>query len=49
MPFTNNVDFLMHSHSSLDYYLLSSCHIPGTVFSDTDRIVSQTDGGAGPP
>lgn len=37
VPFTSDADCLMHSHSSLDYHLLSSCHMPGTVFSDRNR------------
>ena len=50
MPFASDADCLLHSHSSLDHQLLSSCHIPGTVFSDRDRqflSVSQTDAGVG--
>ena len=52
MPFTNEVDHLMHTPSSIhlaSYDLLSSCYTPGTVFSARDRVVSQTDGRADPP
>lgn len=49
LPFTNEIDHLMHTYSSLSSKLLSSCYIPGIVFSDRDRTVSQTDEGAGHP
>lgn len=49
MPFTNEIDGLMHTASSTrlaNHDLLSSCYIPDMVLSARDRAVSQTDGGA---
>lgn len=51
MPCTSEIDYPMHTPSSIhlaSYGLLSSCYLPGTVFSARDRVVGQTDGGAGP-
>lgn len=44
MPFTNEIDCLMHTASSThlaNYNLLSSCCIPHMVLSALDRVVSQ--------